>query len=90
MRLCQRRISMSHQVRLDDDVYERIKSQKRDDETFSEAIDRLTSEWTLLDFAEGPAPIPPDEHLELLERSEERGIEETRERLQRMGVDVEE
>ena len=38
-------------VRLDEDVYERIKSQKREDETFSEAIDRLTGEYTLLDFA---------------------------------------
>jgi len=38
-------------VRLDEDVYERIKSQKHDDETFSEAIDRLTGEYTLLDFA---------------------------------------
>jgi predicted CopG family antitoxin len=38
-------------VRLDEDVYERIKSQKHEDETFSEAIDRLTSDYTLLDFA---------------------------------------
>lgn len=29
-------------VRLDEDTYERIKRQKRPDETFSEAIDRLT------------------------------------------------
>ncbi len=28
-------------VRLDDDVYERVKAHKREDETFSEAIDRL-------------------------------------------------
>jgi predicted CopG family antitoxin len=38
-------------VRLDEDVYERIESQKRDDETFSDAIDRLTDDYTLLDFA---------------------------------------
>jgi predicted CopG family antitoxin len=38
-------------VRLDEDVYERIKSQKREDETFSDAIDRLTDDYTLLDFA---------------------------------------
>jgi predicted CopG family antitoxin len=38
-------------VRLDEDVYERIKSQKREDGTFSEAIDRLTNDYTLLDFA---------------------------------------
>ena len=38
-------------VRLDEDVYEHIESQKRDDETFSDAIDRLTDDYTLLDFA---------------------------------------
>ena len=48
---------MSHQVRLDDDVYEHIKSQKRDDETFSEAIERLTGAWTLLGFAERDAVV---------------------------------
>jgi len=40
------------QVRLDEAVYERIKRQKFDDETFSEAIERLTDEYTLLDFAD--------------------------------------
>jgi len=37
-------------VRLDEDVYERIKSKKRPDETFSEAIDRLTGGASLLDL----------------------------------------
>ena len=32
---------MSHQIRLEDDVYERIKANKRDDESFSDAVDRL-------------------------------------------------
>ncbi|MFC6838431.1 antitoxin VapB family protein [Halomarina ordinaria] len=32
---------MSHQVRLKDDVYERIKASKRDDESFSDAVERL-------------------------------------------------
>lgn len=32
---------MSHHVRLDDDVYERIKANKRDDESFSDAVERL-------------------------------------------------
>jgi len=32
---------MSPQVRLDDDVYERIKANKRDDESFSDAVERL-------------------------------------------------
>jgi len=38
-------------VRLDDDVYERVKSEKRPDETFSEAIERLIGGASLLDLA---------------------------------------
>lgn len=40
----------SKNVRLDEDVYERIKSKKRPDETFSEAIDRLTRGASLLEL----------------------------------------
>ncbi|WP_123535639.1 antitoxin VapB family protein [Halosimplex salinum] len=75
-------------VRLDDDVYERIKSRKRADETFSEAIDRLTNEWTLLDFADGESPADPDRHRELIEQSESEGTEDTEERLERLGVET--
>lgn len=32
---------MSHQVRLEDHVYQRIKANKHDDESFSEAVERL-------------------------------------------------
>lgn len=40
--VCQRRIHMgTKQVRLDEDVYERVKDKKRPDETFSDAVDRL-------------------------------------------------
>jgi predicted CopG family antitoxin len=81
---------MSQQVRLDDDVYERIKSQKRDDETFSEAIDRLTGEWTLLDFADGDPVVDAETHRKALEQSEQQGIEETKARLERLGVEVDE
>lgn len=37
-------------VRLDEDVYEYVKSKKRDDETFSEAIERLIAPTSLLDL----------------------------------------
>ena len=37
-------------VRLDEDVYERVKSEKRDDETFSEAIERLIGGASLLEL----------------------------------------
>ena len=40
----------SRNVRLDEDVYERVKNEKRDDETFSEAIERLIGCASLLEL----------------------------------------
>jgi predicted CopG family antitoxin len=37
-------------VRLDEDVYEYVKSKKREGETFSETIDRLIGPTSLLDL----------------------------------------
>lgn len=37
-------------VRLDEEVYERVKRAKRDDETFSEAIERLIGHASLLEL----------------------------------------
>jgi len=37
-------------VRLDEDVYERIKSKKKEDETFSEAVERLIGGQSLRDL----------------------------------------
>ncbi|WP_101294094.1 antitoxin VapB family protein [Halegenticoccus soli] len=48
-------------VRLDEDVYERIKAKKRDGETFSEAIDRLTAETSILDLYGIADPDTEDE-----------------------------
>jgi predicted CopG family antitoxin len=42
-------------VRLDEDVYERVKAQKRDDETMSDAVGRLISDVSLLDLADEDA-----------------------------------
>lgn len=39
-------------VRLDEDVYERVKSHKRADETMSEAIERLIGGASLLELQE--------------------------------------
>lgn len=39
-------------VRLDEDVYERIRRLKDDDETFSEAIDRLTGTRSLAELGD--------------------------------------
>jgi predicted CopG family antitoxin len=41
---------MSRQIRLDDDVYERIKANKRDDESFSDAVGRLIGGRSLRDL----------------------------------------
>jgi len=77
-------------VRLDEDVYERIKSNKREDETFSEANDRLTGDYTLLDFAAEEPVVDAEHHQAVLDDRDERSKRETRERLERMGIDVEE
>ena len=41
---------MSQQVRLADDVYERIKANKRDGESFSDAVERLIGGHSLRDL----------------------------------------
>jgi len=41
---------MSHQIRLEDDMYERIKANKRDDESFSDAVERLIGGRSLRDL----------------------------------------
>lgn len=40
----------SRTIRLDDEIYERLKAVKRDDETFSEAVERLLSGRSLLNL----------------------------------------
>ena len=77
-------------VRLEEDVYERIKAKKRDDETFSAAIDRLTSEYSLLDVAGGYTDEDAERHRNLLDRSEATAVEDRRELLDRMAGDDEE
>lgn len=41
---------MSHQIRLEDHVYERIQANKYEDESFSEAVERLISGRSLRDL----------------------------------------
>ena len=76
-------------VRLDEEVYERIAAHKRDDETFSEAIGRLTSDYSLLAFAGGASAAETDRHRELLAEADAKASEDRHERLQRLGVDTE-
>lgn len=69
-------------VRLDEDVYEHIRGRKREDGTFSEAIARLTGEYTLMDFADEFADEEGNrwsEHKEAIEAAEETQREEMEE-----------
>jgi predicted CopG family antitoxin len=66
-------------VRLDEDVYERVRSQKRDDETFSEAIDRLTGGSSLLDLEGTLSDEEADDLREAIEESREADVEESKE-----------
>ena len=79
---------MTKTVRLDEDVYERIKAHKRDDETFSETIDRLVNDWTLLDYDTGRSEAAIQQHRAAIEASEQAGREDTEELLERMGADT--
>jgi predicted CopG family antitoxin len=74
-------------VRLDEDTYERVKSKKREDETFSEAIDRLIGEWTLLDLVGTLSEEEAAAHRRAIERADEAQREDARELLERQGID---
>lgn len=74
-------------VRLDEDVYERIRAHKRDDETFSEVISRLVNDWTLVDYDTGRSEDEIQRHRDAIEASEQAGIEDTEEALERMSVE---
>lgn len=71
-------------VRLDEEVYERIKAHKREDETFSETIDRLTGGYSLLDFAGDYDEADAERHRDLLDRADRVAAEDRRETLDRL------
>ncbi|MDL5362102.1 antitoxin VapB family protein [Halalkalicoccus sp. NIPERK01] len=66
-------------VRLREDVYERISAHKREDETFSEAIDRLVGGPSLLDLVGAFSDEQVEELREAVEESDERDREEVEE-----------
>ena len=73
----------TNSVRLDEDVYERIAAHKRDDETFSAAISRLTSDYSLLAAVDGSSDAKADRHCDLLAEADATTREDRREQLQR-------
>lgn len=78
---------MTKTVRLDEDTYERIKRKKREGETFSEAIDRLIGEWTLLDLVGTLSEEEATAHRRAIERADAAQREDARELLERQGID---
>ena len=70
---------MSKSVRLDEDVYEFVSARKRDDETFSEAIERLVGGPSLLELT----GILSDEEATEFRSGIEKGDAEDRKRIER-------
>jgi predicted CopG family antitoxin len=66
-------------IRLDDDVYKRVRAHKRDDETFSEAIDRLIGGASLLDLVGTVSDQEAAEMREAIERSRQAGLDREQE-----------
>lgn len=58
-------------IRLDDEIYERIRAEKREDETFSEAIERLIGDVSLLELAGGLSEEAAAEAKAAIRRSRE-------------------
>jgi predicted CopG family antitoxin len=76
-------------VRIDESLYERIAAHKREDETFSEAIERPIGGYSLLDFAGSYTEEEAERHREMLEESEETAESDRREMLERMRSNTE-
>ena len=76
-------------VRLDESVYERIKAHKQEGESFSEAIDRLTTEYSLLELADTYSAEEAERHRELLDRSEAAQAAKRDEHLEQLGISTE-
>lgn len=66
-------------IRLDDDVYERVRAHKRDDETFSEAIDRLIGGASLLDLVGTASEQEAAEMREAIDRSRDAALDREQE-----------
>lgn len=75
---------MSKSIRLSEEAYERLAAHKREDETFSETIDRLTGGYSLLDFAGDYDEADAERHRDLLDRADRVAAEDRRETLDRL------
>lgn len=69
---------MSHQIRLEDDVYERIKAHKRDDESFSEAVERLIGRRSLRELRDVFTDGQVAEMRQAIDKADEEDVEAVR------------
>ncbi|MDS0284497.1 antitoxin VapB family protein [Haloarcula onubensis] len=69
---------MSHQIRLEDDVYERIKATKRDDESFSDAVERLIGGRSLSDLRDVFNEDQVTEMRDAIEQADQQDRDEVR------------
>ena len=60
-------------VRLDEDVYETVKAKKKEDETMSEAIERLIGGKSILDLYDTVSEEDADKMEEAIEEMDRRG-----------------
>jgi len=58
---------VSRQIRVSDRLYARIEDEKRDHETFGEALERMVDDYGLLDFANDVADASDAWDTEALE-----------------------
>jgi predicted CopG family antitoxin len=72
-------------IRLDEDVYAKIKDKKREDETFSEAVDRLTDDWRLSEWGTDRTESEVADHQDALDELEETTRADVDEHLDAMG-----
>lgn len=70
---------MSHQIRLEDHVYERIRANKRDDESFSDAVERLIGGHSLRDLRDVFDDDQVAEMRDAIEAADQADREEVRE-----------
>lgn len=73
------------QVRLDEDVYAKLEDKKRAGESFSDVIDRLTSDWSLAEWGGWMDESVAQNHREMLDELEEVDTTETERLLERLG-----
>ena len=70
------------QVRVSEDLYTRVMSKKRDDETFSDALERMIDDYDLTDFADDISGASDAWDTEALEREFEEDDRENRRALE--------